>query len=196
MFKVSRRSCQIRAFKRTNSHGHTTHRSKILQIFDFLAKKPTLRYLFESDFSTCFIPIFSLFFQTRTMVIVTSRFAVRVVDSCHERNSRTCMVVIVSISAGSNQNIRISFSMGISSNNDLLAATITGVNKTIETAMFCELTICQRPCNDCTCSKMFFCKKIENLQNVFDLCVVWPQELVRLKALIQEDLLDTLNIYF
>ena len=44
--------------------------------------------------------------------------------------------------------------------------------------------------------RVFFSTKIENLQIFFDLCVVWPWELVRSKALIQEHLLDTLNIYF
>ena len=39
MFKVSRRCSWIRAFERTNSHGHTTHRSKNFADFRFLWKK-------------------------------------------------------------------------------------------------------------------------------------------------------------
>ena len=42
----------------------------------------------------------------------------------------------------------------------------------------------------------FFFHKNRKSAKFFDLCVVWPWELVRSKALIQEHLLDTLNIYF
>ena len=46
MFKVSRRCSWIRAFERTNSHGHTTHRSKNFAVFRFLWKKTHARIPF------------------------------------------------------------------------------------------------------------------------------------------------------
>ena len=41
----------------------------------------------------------------------------------------------------------------------------------------------------------FFSIKISFSQKVFDLCVLWSRKLVRWKALIQADLLDTHNVY-
>ena len=58
MFKVSRRCSWIRAFERTNSHGHTTHRSKKICRFSIFVEKNTLRYFFESHFSNCFLRTF------------------------------------------------------------------------------------------------------------------------------------------